>query len=295
MVRTHNRQPVDFLQPGIRNCCLILILILSITGCSPAGLVNGLSPDSHYRLTSDVAYGKDDRQKLDIYSPRSANGLSPLILFYYGGGWRNGNKEEYGFVASSLTKAGYMVIIPDYRLYPEVVFPAFIEDGAAALAWALGNADKYGADTSDVFLMGHSAGAHLAAMLALNEQYLARHAISPGRLKGLVGLSGPYDFLPLEQGYLRSVFPEDSRIASQPINFVTANAPPTLLIHGTGDRRVDPSNSTRLAGRLSDLGVEVTLKLYEGAGHAEIVASLAPPLQFTNNTLEDIQRFLANH
>ncbi|MGD8557892.1 MAG: alpha/beta hydrolase, partial [Chromatiales bacterium] len=141
---------------------LLLLAGLGMTGCSPVRVVNGLSPDSHYRLTSDVSYGADTRQKLDLYMPETATGSPPVVVFFYGGGWRKGNKENYEFVASSLTNAGYAVIIPDYRLYPEVSFPGFVEDGARVVAWAMQNAERYGADPDEIFLMGHSAGAHIA-------------------------------------------------------------------------------------------------------------------------------------
>ena len=271
---------------------LLLVLGLGLTGCSPVRVVNGLSPDSHYQLTADVLYGADARQKLDLYVPVAATGTPPVVVFFYGGGWRKGSKENYEFVASSLTKAGYVVIIPDYRLYPEVRFPGFVEDGARAVAWTMQHAGQYGADPDEIFLMGHSAGAHIAALLAMDRRFLAAHAIDPGKFNGFIGLSGPYDFLPIESGYLRDVFPEDQQAASQPINFVTAEAPPTLLIHGTGDNRVYVGNSERLARRLSEQGADVTIELYEGAGHAVIAASLAPPLDFTRGTFEDIRTFI---
>jgi acetyl esterase/lipase len=269
-----------------------LLLGAVVTGCSPVQLINGLSPSSHYQRTADIAYGSVVRQKLDVYSPRTAHGPSPLVVFFYGGGWRGGNKEDYEFVASSLTEAGYAVIIPDYRLFPDVVFPKFVEDGAEVVAWALHNAHDYGADADNIFLMGHSAGAHISALLVTDQRYLAEHAIHAGRLKGFIGLSGPYDFLPIESGYLLDVFPEAKRDASQPINFVTADAPPALLIHGTDDNLVDTANSKNFAKRLSEHGVEVDLKLYQGVGHAEVAAALAPPLDFTNETLADIRKFL---
>ena len=269
-----------------------LVFPAILAACSPFGLVNELSPSSHYKRISNLAYGGHDRQTLDVYTPRSAAASSPLVVFFYGGGWRDGAKEDYEFVASSLTKAGYVVIVPDYRLFPEVAFPKFVEDGAEAVAWALQNAHRYDANTEKLFLVGHSAGAHIAALLSMDRRFLAKHEINSNRLQGFVGLSGPYDFLPIESGYLLDVFPVGNREASQPINFVTAEAPPTLLIHGADDTVVRPANSVSLAERLAELGVEVTFKLYEGAGHAVVAAALAPPLDFTGETLEDSLEFL---
>lgn len=275
-------------RPGL----LLLPLLLTVAACSPFRLINQLSPSDHYRPASDIAYGELDRQTLDIYTPHASAGAAPVVVFFYGGGWRKGDKKNYEFVASSLTEAGYAVIIPDYRVFPDVVFPAFVEDGAAAVAWVLNNAAAYKLDPDRVFLMGHSAGAHIAALLSLDQRYLAEHGVEPERIRALIGLSGPYDFLPIESGYLLDVFPEESRAASQPVNFVTAAAPPTLLIHGSDDDLVEPANSESLAARLAEHGADVSIRLYEGAGHAKIAVALAPALDFMGDTLVDSRRFL---
>ena len=263
-----------------------------MAACSPFRVINQLSPSSHYLAAPGVVYGDLDRQALDIYTPRASAGASPVVVFFYGGGWRKGAKENYEFVASSLTESGYAVVIPDYRVFPGVVFPGFVDDGAQAVAWVLNNAAQYDLDPDRVFLMGHSAGAHIAALLSLDQRYLAKHGIEVGRIRALIGLSGPYDFLPIESGYLLDVFPEESRAASQPVNFVTAAAPPTLLIHGEDDDIVDPANSESLAERLSQHGVDVRMRLYDGAGHAKIAVALAPALDFMGDTLEDSRNFL---
>jgi putative NADH-flavin reductase/predicted esterase len=215
-----------------------------------------------------------------------------LVVYFYGGGWRKGDKDNFEFIASSLTESGYVVVIADYRRFPDVVFPAFVEDGAMAVAWALEHAADYGADPSRLFLMGHSAGAHTAALLSLDSHYLATYGIDTTDISGLIGLSGPYDFLPIESSYLLELFPEETRAATQPVNFVTPAAPPTLLIHGTDDDLVVPENSKSLREKLRAAGVDVTLKLYEGAGHALTVVSLAPPLDFATRTLSDTRAFL---
>lgn len=262
-----------------------------LTGCSALTVLNAASPSSHYQRTADVRYGPDARQRLDVYVP--ANGVTEaLVVFFYGGGWTDGRKENYRFVASALTKSGYAVVIPDYRLHPAVAFPGFVEDGAAVVAEVLGSSGRYGVPSERVFLMGHSAGAHIAAMLAYDDRYLETAGTSRSRIDGFIGLSGPYDFLPIRAGYLQAVFPEATRAESQPIRFVSADAPPTLLIHGTDDAKVYPSNSESLAARLDDAGVFVELRRYEGAGHARTVAALAPPLGFVADTLEDTEAFM---
>jgi putative NADH-flavin reductase/acetyl esterase/lipase len=270
----------------------VLTAAAAVSACSPLYVVNGLSPSDHYEVKSGIAYGELERQTLDVYAPRAAEGPLPLVIYFYGGGWRKGDKDHFEFVASSLTKAGYVVVIADYRRFPDVVFPVFIEDSALAVAWAMENAGQYGADTGKLFLMGHSAGAHTAALLSLDPHYLGAHGIDTRDIQGMVGLSGPYDFLPITASYLPELFPADTREASQPINFVTPDAPPTLLIHGANDNLVVPENSINLAAKMTEAGVDVTLKLYAGAGHALTVVSLAPPLDFTSRTLEDTRVFL---
>lgn len=290
MIR-HFRSGLRSLAVTLR-CLAALTMAVALSACSPLHVVNGLSPSGHYDVTSSIAYGELDRQTLDVYAPRDVVGPSPLVVYFYGGGWRKGDKDHFEFVASSLTKAGYVVVIADYRRFPDVIFPAFIEDSAMAVAWAKQNAAAYGADTSKMFLMGHSAGAHTAALLSLDARYLTKHGIDPREIQGLVGLSGPYDFLPITDSYLSELFPEETRYDSQPINFVTADAPPTLLIHGTNDDLVVAANSASLANKLIAAGVDITLELYEGAGHALTVMSLAPPLDFTTRTLQDTRAFL---
>lgn len=271
---------------------IVLCACAWLAACSPFTLLNSASPDEHFERFSDIAYGTEARQVLDIYRPRTPLANTPLVIFFYGGGWNDGAKEDYEFVASALTEDGMTVVIPDYRLYPEVTFPAFVEDGAAAVAWTIRNAERYGASRDAVFLMGHSAGAHLAASLALDRRYLERLELGPEMLSGLIGLSGPYDFLPIEDGYLLKVFPEATHNDSQPVNFVTPGAPPTLLIHGDDDDIVVIDNSNSLARRLRDAGVRVTLKPYTGVGHARVVAALAPRLEFLAATLEDSRTFI---
>jgi len=275
-------------RPGI----LAGLLFPCLAGCSALDVINHLSPDRSFDATSDVPYGPLPRQRLDIYQPTGAEGAAPLVVFFYGGGWRNGSKADYEFIASAMTDAGIAVAIPDYRLFPDVSFPAFVEDGAAALAWLVENARDYGIDTNRIFVMGHSAGAHIAACIALDPTYLRANGLERSTITGFIGLSGPYDFLPIESGYLLDVFPASTREQSQPINLVSAAAPPTLLIHGTSDSTVRIANSRKLERRLHAAGVPVEFRAYNGASHARVVMAIAPPLGFLGSTLVDSQAFV---
>ncbi len=280
-----DRNPLNRLVTGT-------VVPVLLAACSPLKVLSVLSPSGHYAPQLDLPYGDDARQRLDVYLPSPLPETAPVVVFLYGGSWTDGNKADYEFVAASLTEDGVIVVIPDYRLYPGVRFPAFVEDGALAVAWSLANIPRYGVTPSKVYLMGHSAGAHIAAMLALDGDYLAVHDLKPKTIDGFIGLSGPYDFLPIEGGILEDLFPPASRAASQPINFVSAAAPPTLLIHGTADTTVSIANSRGLAAALRAHAVDVTLKTYEGAGHARVMLGLAKPIDFVASTLADSREFI---
>ncbi len=259
---------------------LVLACALLVAGCSALMTVSRLSPAGHLVRYNDVAFGAGPRQSLDIYRPRDSGTAQPVVVFFYGGGWVGGSKEKYGFAAAGLTARGFVVVIPDYRLYPEVVFPAFVEDGAAAMRWVVDNIAEYGGDPGEIYLMGHSAGAHIAALLNFDERYLAQAGVQDTRPAGFIGMSGPYDFLPLEDGYLQEVFPPASRAASQPVNFIDGNEPPALLIHGGEDATVGATNARSLAARTEAAGGEVQLAILESAGHARLALAMAPILKF---------------
>jgi acetyl esterase/lipase len=262
------------------------------SGCRATTVINFLSPSAHYQQDAGQAYGDEPRQRLDVYWPAEVAPDAPVVLFFYGNGWREASRADFEFVASALTRAGVVVVIPAYRAYPQVSFPTFVEDGARAVQWVTENIAGVWRGERRLFLMGHSAGAQIAALLAFDASYLAGLADPPPRVAGFIGLSGPYDFLPLAPGYLEEVFPEDSRLLSQPIEFVSARSPPSLLIHGTADQRVLPQHSVRLAQKLESHEVPVTLKQYENTGHARVVAALAPPLRFIADTLDDCIAFI---
>jgi acetyl esterase/lipase len=265
--------------------------------CSPARVVNALVPTDALVATRDIAYGEHPRQRLDLYEPRGGEAPAagrPLVVFFYGGSWDSGERAQYLFVAEALVSRGFVVAVPDYRVYPEVVFPAFVEDGAQAVAWARRNARDHGADPDRIFVMGHSAGAHIAAMLAFDAHYLAAVGESPATIAGLVGLAGPYDFLPLTDERLKIIFAPEATIArTQPITFVRGGEPPALLITGDSDRTVSPGNTERLARRLREVGARVIDVREAGLSHLTVVGYLAAPLR-RNSLLEEIAAFVAS-
>ncbi|MDT8311956.1 MAG: alpha/beta hydrolase [Methylophaga sp.] len=268
-----------------------------LAACSPVNLLNAMVPNHGFTAHRDIAYGDLTRQTLDIYLPtqRAADGNS-VVVFFYGGGWEGGDKKDYKFVGEALSSHGITVVIPDYRVYPEVVFPDFVDDGAAAVAWIHANIQRYTGDNQQLFIAGHSAGAHIASLLALNPDYLKKYALTPDIIRGIIGLAGPYDFLPLKSDTLKTIFgPEDQRWQSQPINYVRGDNPPMLLMVGERDLTVWPRNSYRLADKLTEQGGEVTLLKFPDYGHVSMVAKLAKPLRGNGELLQPILAFIDKH
>ncbi|WPB58906.1 alpha/beta hydrolase [Xylophilus sp. GOD-11R] len=269
-----------------------------LTGCSAVQVLDALVPRDNYRADIGLAYGALSRQRIDVYQPsRSAAAASPrppLVVFFYGGNWTTGQRADYRFVGEALAGAGAVVAIPDYRLSPGVRYPTFLEDCAQAVRWAVNHADRYGADPDRLVLMGHSAGAYNAAMLALDPRWLQAVGLSPRRVSAWIGLAGPYDFLPIDEPMTRAAFEWPATPAdSQPIAHVTPQSPPALLLAADRDDTVDPDrNSAGLAERLRAAGVEVSFKRYPRVNHVTLVGSLGTPLRWMAPVRRDVLRFL---
>jgi acetyl esterase/lipase len=267
-----------------------------LAGCERLGFLAANVPavfGSHKRH-ANIAYGDDPQHRLDVYEPAPAAGAPrAVVVFWHGGGWRFGDKADYRFVGAALAQSGYVAVVANYRHYPQVKMPGFMDDAARAALWAAAHAGEFGGDRQRLYLMGHSAGAHLAALVALNTSYFAATGQSAPHIAGVIGLSGAYDFLPLLEPDVQDMFgPPHIYPQSQPINFLRADAPPMLLIHGLDDDRVRPKNSRNLASALSALGVAVTLKLYPNLAHAGTVAALTTLLRGRAPTLADITSFI---
>lgn len=271
---------------------VVLAMVVGTTGCSGIDALNALTPRSGYAVHRDVLFDADTGLRLDLYVPSAARN-APVAVFFYGGSWQEGARADYGFVGAALAREGMVVAIPDYRLYPTVRYPAFLGDAARAVAWMQANAARYGGDPRLSFLIGHSSGAYNAAMLSLDPAYLAAAGVKRDAIRGMVGLAGPYDFLPLQDAALQDIFaPAGDLRESQPITHVDGRNPPLLLIHGLDDRQVLAENSRRLAARIEDAGGPVTLRLYEHLSHPLAVADLAAPLRWRSDLLQQIATFV---
>jgi acetyl esterase/lipase len=245
-------------------------------------------------VSRSIAYAGRTRHTLDVCRPLDA-AAAPVVIFFYGGAWRGGNKELYRYVGKTLARRGYVAVIPDYRIYPEVCFPEFLEDAALATRWVRDNITGFGGDPHKIFLMGHSAGAHIAAMLATDAHWLQRVELSPRHdISGFIGISGPYDFMPLRNRSLAAIFGGIDRPETQPIFHVTPGVPSALLLTGGKDPLVEPGNSIRFAARLREAGNDVTVRIYPRIGHFFTIAALAPLLRFLAPVLRDVEHFVAD-
>ena len=277
----------------IRLLCA-LIAAAGLSACAPLKLLaaNTAASLGHYTRLANLAYGPQQANQLDLYRPLRAD-HNPIVVFFYGGGWNSGDKADFRFVGAALAEAGFVTVVPNYRRYPGAKFPAFMQDAAQAVAWTRAHAREWGGDPEDIFVVGHSAGAHIAVLLALDEQYLRQAGGSTRWLRGVVGLSGPYDFLPFREAYLNELFgPPEDFPRSQPINYVRADAPPLLLMHGLKDTRVQPGNTRRLAAAMEAVGGHVTAVYFDGAGHEDLVAAFSTIKRHRLPVLQDIAAFI---
>jgi acetyl esterase/lipase len=229
--------------------------MLNLMACGLA-LLNTLTPAGKVQAYQGLSYGSDNRQSLDIYRAKNLQNKLPVVMFIHGGYWSAGEKEQYRFVGETLAKQGYLAAIISYQLFPQVRFPVFIEDAALALAWLHEHVAEYGGDPQQLFVGGHSAGAHSAVMLTLDKHYLAAVGGDVDQwIKGVFGLSGPYDFLPPKADKVAQIFGPTERYPNgNPVNFVRPHCPPMLLVHGTQDLTVGSFNSQSLADKLREAG-----------------------------------------
>ena len=279
---------------ALRTLAPIVALAGALSACSAFGTLNSLEPKADVAVTRDIAYGSDPRQSLDVYSPSEALAGRPVVVFFYGGSWDSGSKTDYAWVGQALAHQGYVVVVADYRLYPQVRWPAFLMDCALAVHWAHDHAAQYGGDPTRLVLMGHSAGAYNAVELAVDYRWLSAVGLDPHRtIRAVVGLSGPYDFLPLHSEELQTIFgPEADRPDTQPINHVDGRAAPMLLVTGDQDHTVGPGNTDRMAAKVRSLGGVAQVIHYPTLDHVRMVGALAKPLRWTAPVLRDVSAFI---
>lgn len=282
--------PRSFVRPVLHGAASLLPLALA--ACSPRAALERLALGDDVARTRAIAYGPDARQRLDVYEPRDGTGAAPVIVFLYGGRWQSGDRRDYLLVADEMAERGWVVVVPDYRLYPAVRFPGWVEDAAAAVAWAHANAAAHGGDPSRLIVVGHSAGGHTAALLALDPRWLRAVDVPPGAVRGAAILAGPVDTVWTDPDVQALMGPRDGWPATYPATHVGRDAPPMLLLHGEADDTVDPANSRDLARRLRASGACARASTYAGIGHVRLVVALAVPGITTAPVLDDLAAFV---
>ncbi len=273
--------------------CAAATLLLG--GCTQLGVatLNAAAEFDSFSRRTDLVYGASAANTLDVYLPVHPE-HSPIVVFFYGGGWDSGDKASYKFVGAALADAGIIAVLPNYTLYPTARFPVFMQDAARAVAWTRDHAAAWGGDPEQLYVAGHSAGAQIALLLALDAEYLEQAGGTTQWLRGAVGLAGPYDFLPFTEAYLNDLFgPPVDFPHSQPINYVRPDAPPLLLMCGLQDRRVNPQNTRHLAAAMQAAGGQAATRYFETAGHADLVAAFSNLRQNRLPVLGEIRRFIA--
>ena len=271
---------------------LVFTAVFGLSGCSSLDMVNAFTPSPN-GLPVTLSYGSSERQRVDVYQ---AGRRKPLVIFFYGGSWNSGSRTDYRFVARAFNDLGYSVAIPDYRLTPEALYPDFLKDSAQAISLLINRAEEFGADPQRVILVGHSAGAYNAMMVALDQRWLSPE--DRQRIRGVIGLASPVNFLPIQLPAARLAFhwPNTPR-DSQPIEHVSSSSPPILFINANNDPLVDPRiNAIAMAEKLRAANVYVEVENFDGPlgmiNHARLVATLSPTFQFLSPTLDKSRVFI---
>lgn len=279
---------------------LVLCIAVLLAGCKTtlfAGL-NATDRRAGIEAQHSIVFDADHQLKLDVYRPLHTT-HAPIVVFFYGGSWVHGERAWYRFVGTALASEGIVAVIPDYRKYPQVTMDGFMQDAARAVAWAHAHADDLGGAASDVFVMGHSAGGQIGALLTTDPSWLAAYGLHPDDLAGFIGLAGCYDFMPIpvNEKDMLGAFGSDasSQARAQPVRFVRGKEPPMLLLQGEADREVAPSNAVSLAHVLQAHHDGVTLRLYPGVSHNALVFALSRPFRDNAPTLQDVLTFIHAH
>ena len=262
------------------------------SACSSRRAAETLLLGDHFVLTKGIAYGGNGHNRLDVYRPRDDRRRFPVVVFLYGGRWQSGSKEEYRLVGNALTRRGIVVIVPDYRMYPGALFPAWVEDAAQAVRWSVDNAHRFNGDTARIFVVGHSAGAHTAALLALDEKYLRSAGVAAHVLRGAVSMAGPVDTSWTDPDVQALMGPREGWPMTYPASHIDGTEQPLLFLHGAGDETVAQINSSRLAARIRERGGCARSVSYAGVGHVEIVVALALPWLRRAPVVDDIESFI---
>lgn len=277
---------------------LLAVTLLCLTACRAtifAG-INATQSAQGVVTHPGLVYDADHHLALDVYAPAHADG-APVVVYFFGGDWQHGKRQWNRWLGEALARDGVVAVVPDYRLWPAVAMPGFLSDAAHVVRWVRDHVAMFGGDPHSLFLMGHSSGGQVAAMLATDARWLGAVGMRPQDLAGWVGVAGAYDFLPIDDDadYV-GMFGRThaSQEASQPVNFVDGDEPPALLLQGEEDTEVYPSEAVAMQARYQDHGEAVELHLYPGVGHEGLLFAFGP-LSRRASVLPDTLTFIRRH
>lgn len=266
--------------------------LIALSGCSGADILNFTIPKSGYVVHKDISYGSDAAQNLDVYVPNKKRASGCAVLYFYGGSWQSGSKDKYLFVGEALSSLGCVAVLAEYRHYPDVSYPTFLQDSAKALAWTHTHIAEYGARNQNVYVAGHSAGAYNAMMLAADRSLVKAEGGQQNWIRGVIGIAGPYDFLPFVDDNIKAIFSTAKHEDTQPVNYVHKGMPPVFMATGDEDTDVLPRNTLRMAAKMEKFGNKPDVKIYKGTGHVGIALSLASGFRNKTSVLKDIAYFI---
>ena len=296
-------------EPG--GCCLFQMIFVLLLTILAYNLFHWIWPDLRHHLLDKadlaftfrndvetrgpIAYGRHEDQVLNVARSEAqrTDASAPVLVFFHGGSWANGSPDAYGFIGRNFAPRGFVVVNVGYRLLPEGRYPTMLADSAAAVKWTARNIAKYGGDPDQIYLMGHSAGAYNAVMLGLDRRWTRRLGLPDDTIDGVIGLAGPYDFLPLDSEGMEKAFGEAKPLAAtQPIRFARKDAPPMLLITGADDEQVNPDNAQKLYDALADRGAPARHVVFRDIGHLTLLMGLAKPFDHDRRVKDEVSRFL---
>lgn len=278
----------------MRTLLLVALLALAAAGCSSRELAELVLVGNHFTEVRDIPFAGPDGPRLDVYSPEGLDAPAPVAIFFYGGRWQSGSKATYRLLADALTRRGIVTVVPDYTLYPEATFPRWVEEGAKAVAWARTNAAAHGGDPDRIFLVGHSAGAHTAVLLTVDERYLRDEGVDPEAIRGTVSISGPVATRWTDADVQALMGPQSGWPKSYPESYIDEREGPFLFLHGGGDETLRPRNSMTLARLVRQRGGCARGIVYPGVGHIEIIVALMAPWLRRAPVRDDLVEFITD-
>lgn len=239
-----------------------------------AGAYN-LLPLPGIKAEKNISFADNDRLKLDIYySEEKSEEKKKVIFFVHGGSWKSNNKDQFQFIGKNLARRGYIAVLPNYRLVPEYRYPAQIEDIAKALKWTEDNIDKYGGDSKNITLSGHSAGGHLAALIGYSDNLQNEYNIRKENISSLVLLAGVYKFSDnYESGseIIKDFVPKNHWEDAQPVVHLDPSDPPTFVLQGLKDETVSPLQAEYLTNMLKKNNIKHKSILKENLNHLSLL------------------------